>query len=146
MACAIGTDSRLSGSRDLLDELSLASELSGLDDDSLEYLVTRAAARLLRLRDRGELRPGLRADLVVMPARVRLSAAYRADLRLVMVGGVLRYGDVDCAEHFGPSSEWAHVMVDGRSKILDSRTAAMVSQSRAVEAGLEISNVAWRAA
>jgi hypothetical protein len=92
------------------------------------------------------LRPGLRADLVVMPARVRLSAAYRADLRLVMVGGVLRYGDVDCAEHFGPSSEWAHVMVDGRSKILDSRTAAMVSQSRAVEAGLEISNVAWRAA
>ena len=143
---AIGTDSRLSGSRDLLDELSLASELSGLDDDSLEYLVTRAAARLLRLRDRGELRPGLRADLVVMPARVRLSAAYRADLRLVMVGGMVRYGDVDCAEHFGPSSEWAHVMVDGRSKILDSRTAAMVSQSRAVEAGLEISNVAWRAA
>jgi cytosine/adenosine deaminase-related metal-dependent hydrolase len=143
---AIGTDSRLSGARDLLDELSLASELSGLDDDSLEFLVTRAGARLLRLRDRGELRPGLRADLVVMPARARLSAACRADMRLVMVGGTARYGDVDCAGRFAPSGAWAHVVVDGRAKLLDRRTAEIVSRSRAVEAGLEISNVAWRAA
>jgi cytosine/adenosine deaminase-related metal-dependent hydrolase len=143
---AIGTDSRLSGARDLLAELRIAGQVGGLDDHRLEFLVTRGAARLLRLPDRGELQPGLRADLVVMPARARLSAACRADVRLVMVGGNVRYGDVDCAGRLKPESGWAHVVVDGRAKLLDGRAAEIVSRAGAIEAGLELSHVAGRAA
>ncbi len=64
---ALGTDSRLSGSRDLLCELKAAREASELDAATLESMVTRDAAVLLRLPDRGVLRVGARADLLVLP-------------------------------------------------------------------------------
>jgi cytosine/adenosine deaminase-related metal-dependent hydrolase len=143
---ALGTDSRLSGARDLLEELRLASRITGLDELALESLVTRDGADLLRLSDRGALRPGLRADLLVLPARTRLAAAARADVRLVMVGGAARYGDSDCAGRFAPSTEWVHVLVDGRPKVLHGHTAELLAHARAAEPGLEISNVKWRAA
>jgi cytosine/adenosine deaminase-related metal-dependent hydrolase len=143
---ALGTDSRLSGARDLLEEVRLASHIGGLDDLALESLVTRDSADLLRLGDRGALRAGLRADLLVLPSRARLGTAARADVRLVMVGGCARYGDTDCAGRFAPSSEWAHVLVDGRPKVLHGQTAALLAHARAAEPGLEISNVTGRAA
>ncbi|MDP9010239.1 MAG: amidohydrolase family protein [Pseudomonadota bacterium] len=143
---ALGTDSRLSGARDLLEELRLAGKISGLDEAALESLVTKDGADLLRLSDRGALRPGLRADLLVLPARTRLAAAARADVRLVMVGGTAGYGDSDCAGRFAPSSEWAHVLVDGRPKVLSRHTAKLLANARAAEPGLEISNLTWRAA
>jgi cytosine/adenosine deaminase-related metal-dependent hydrolase len=143
---ALGTDSRLSGARDLLEELRLAAKISGLDEAALESLVTQGGADLLRLKDRGALRPGLRADLLVLPARTRLAAAARADVRLVMVGGTAGYGDSDCAGRFAPSSEWAHVLVDGRPKVLDRHTARLLADARVAEPGLEFSNVTWRAA
>jgi cytosine/adenosine deaminase-related metal-dependent hydrolase len=143
---ALGTDSRLSGARDLLEELRLASQISGLDDAALESLVTRNGADLLRLSDRGALRPGLRADLLVLPARTRLAAAARAEVRLVLVGGKAAYGDSDCAGRFAPGTEWTHVLVDGRPKVLDGHIVKLLSNARAAEPGLEISNVAWRAA
>lgn len=143
---ALGTDSRLSGARDMLEELRLASQIAGLDEAALESLVTRDGAGLLRLSDRGALRPGLRADLLVLPARTRLAAAARADVRMVMVGGAAGYGDADCAGRFAPSTEWAHVLVDGRPKVLNGHTAKLLSDARAGEPGLEISNVTWRAA
>src|ERR1700690_322607 len=49
---ALGTDSRFSGSRDLLCELRAARESSAIEADRLESLVTRDAAALLRLADR----------------------------------------------------------------------------------------------
>lgn len=143
---ALGTDSRLSGARDLLEELRLASQITRLDEAALESLVTRDGAELLRLSDRGALRPGLRADLLVLPARARLAAAARADIRLVMVGGAARYGDSDCAGRFAPGTDWAHVLVDGRPKVLDGHTAKLLADARTNEPGLEISNVTWRAA
>jgi cytosine/adenosine deaminase-related metal-dependent hydrolase len=143
---ALGTDSRLSGARDLLEELRLASQITGLDEAALESLVTRDGADLLRLSDRGALRPGLRADLLVLPARARLAAAARADVRLVMLAGKAAYGDPDCAGRFSSRAEWADVFVDGKPKVLDGHTAKLLSDARAAEPGLEISNVTWRAA
>jgi len=143
---ALGTDSRLSGGRDLLDELRIARQSSGLAEQSLEPLVTSGSARLLRLSDRGSLQKGLRADLLVLPADASLSAASRSDLRLVMVAGCVRYGDRDYAECAAPHGGWTDVLVDGTRKILDSRIARLLSISRASEIGLEISNVGGRAA
>jgi cytosine/adenosine deaminase-related metal-dependent hydrolase len=143
---ALGTDSRLSGARDLLDEVRVAREVGGLDDGTLESLVTRDGARLLRLADRGELRAGARADILILPARTRLAAVNRADVRLVLIDGIVRYGDKDCAQRVAPRAEWEEIRVDGRSKILDRHLAGLLSQARTCEVGLELSHVTWRAA
>jgi cytosine/adenosine deaminase-related metal-dependent hydrolase len=143
---ALGTDSRLSGSCDLLDELRLAGELDVVDDFSLASLVTSGSARLLRLPDRGELRAGARADILILPARARLATVHRADVRLVLVDGVVRYGDKDCAGRVAPRTEWTEVRVDGREKILDSHIAELMSRAHTREIGLELSNLKGRAA
>lgn len=143
---ALGTDSRLSGARDFLDELRIARESSGLDDRILEPLATRHGARLLRLTDRGVLRVGARADVLILPARARLSAITRAEVCMVLVGGFVRYGDGDLVKRAAPRADWVEVLVDGRSKVLDGDLAAQLSASPAREPGLEISGAAWRAA
>jgi cytosine/adenosine deaminase-related metal-dependent hydrolase len=143
---ALGTDSRLSGARDLLDELRLVGRISGLDDPSLESLVTSHSAQLLRLSDRGVLRVGARADILILPARTRLAAANRADVRLVLIEGIVRFGDKDYARSVAPASQWAEVRVDGKPKILDPAMAALLSQASAGEAGLELESLTWRAA
>jgi cytosine/adenosine deaminase-related metal-dependent hydrolase len=143
---ALGTDSRLSGSGDLLDELRVAGQLNAVDEVTLESLVTRDSARLLRLSDRGELRTGARADILVLPARMRLTAARRADVRLVLRDGIVRYGDADCARRAAPHAKLAEVRVDGRSKLLESHIAAALSQARVREIGLEFPCATGRAA
>jgi hypothetical protein len=143
---ALGTDSRLSGARDLLEELCIAGQVCGLDESILESLVTKHSARLLKLSDRGTLRVGSRADILILPAGTRLSSAARADVRLVFLDGVFRYGDRDYAETLAPTSQWVDIRVDDRPKILESTIAALLCNSRAREEGLELPNVTWRAA
>jgi cytosine/adenosine deaminase-related metal-dependent hydrolase len=143
---ALGTDSRLSGGADLLDELRVAGQLNVVDEGGLESLVTRDSARLLRLSDRGELRAGARADILILPARARLTAARRADVRLVLRDGIVRYGDADCARRAAPRAKLAEVRVDGRPKVLDSRVADALSQARISEIGLEFPRATGRAA
>jgi len=143
---ALGTDSRLSGGRDLLDELRVAGEVGGLDDPTLESLVTRHGARLLRLSDRGTLKVGARADILILPADKPLSRAARADVRLVVLGGIVRYGEARYARAAAPASRWAEVRVDGESKILDTEVAQLLAATGAHEAGLELPDAAWRAA
>lgn len=110
----LGSDSRISGSRDLLAELGLAAHLTGWPDERLIDWVTSQAATALGLHDRGRLAPGLRADLVALPPGLPLSQARRADLRLVMVGGRVLYADADLGEPLG----LVPVTVDGRPKAL----------------------------
>jgi cytosine/adenosine deaminase-related metal-dependent hydrolase len=143
---ALGSDSRLSGVGDLLDELRLVGQLGVVDDRSLQSLVTSASARLLRLPDRGELRARSRADILILPARTRLATARRADVRLVLVDGTVRYGDRDCAERVAPHGEWTDVRVDGRPKILDGHIAKLLSRAATIEIGLELANLTGRAA
>jgi len=143
---ALGTDSRLSGARDVLAELRLARELSGLDEETLEGLVTHVSADLLRLPDRGSLRPGMRADLLILPAGTALTRATRAGVRMVMIDGIARYGDADCAPCAAPQAEWANVLVDGVPKMLDLRIAKLLALARAAESGLEMPQAAGRAA
>jgi cytosine/adenosine deaminase-related metal-dependent hydrolase len=143
---ALGTDSRLSGTGDLLDELRLVGQLGFIDDSSLEALVTSVSARLLRLRDRGELRPGSRADMLILPARTRLAAATRADVRLVLIDGIVRYGDKEWAQRVAPQGEWSDIRVDGRAKVLDRNIATRLSHALTSEIGLELSTLTGRAA
>lgn len=142
---ALGTDSRLSGECDLLSELRVAREASGLDEKVLESLVTTSSARLLRLADRGVLRAGAVADILVLP-RMPLSGATRADVRLVMIGGRALYADTYYACAIAPASQWVDVTVDGRPKAMDRRLATLLVQSGMHEQGVDASPAAWRAA
>jgi cytosine/adenosine deaminase-related metal-dependent hydrolase len=130
----------------LLDELRVAESIGGLDDRALESLVTSTGARLLRLADRGVLKAGARADLLVLPAGMRLATATRADIRLVVLDGRARYGDKDRAQAAAPEAEWADVRVDGKPKVLDRELAVMLRDTSEIEPGLELQSLAWRAA
>lgn len=136
---ALGTDSRLTGSPDLLTELRAARQQAALSPDTLQTLVTRDAARLLRLGDCGAVAPGARADLLVLPAGMALERACRADLRLVMAAGIALYGDRDLARALGPPGHWTDVCVDARPKALESSIAGRLRHLQAGEPGLELS-------
>ncbi len=134
---ALGTDSRLSGARDLFEELRLAAAVGGFDEPTLESLVTRDSARLLRTPDRGALRPGLRADLLILPEGSRLSNVERADVCLVVRGGRACYGDKAYADAVAPAADWVDVQVDGRPKVMAGAIAGLLQTWGAAEPGLE---------
>lgn len=63
---ALGSDSRLSGARDLLDELCGIRERDELDAATALGLVTCDAARIFGLAGRGSFDPGAHADFIVI--------------------------------------------------------------------------------
>jgi len=134
---ALGSDSRISGGRDLLEELRVAREVSGQDEDALVPLVTEQAAALLRFADRGVLREGALADLVVLPAGMSLSQATRADIRLVVLDGRPCYGDWSYTAALDSPENFARVRVDGREKALTRAWVQRLAQSPLREPGLE---------
>lgn len=138
---ALGTDSRLSGARDLLEEMRGVAVRHELDPQLLLGLVTTQAARILRLPTRGNLAPGAHADLVIVGdqgggvAR-SLVGIERSRIRAVVRDGVPRIADPDFAEWFAAAGvDTVPVMLDGRPKLLDSRLAEPALL--ALEPGLE---------
>ncbi len=138
---ALGTDSRLSGARDLLDELRGVVDRHPLDPRQLLGLVTTAAARILRLPSRGRLAPGARADLVIVEDRGgdearSLVGIDRSRIRAVVRDGMPRIADPDFAEWFELAGvEAVPVLLDGRPKLLDKALADPAAI--ALEPGLE---------
>jgi cytosine/adenosine deaminase-related metal-dependent hydrolase len=143
---ALGSDSRLSGARDLLDELQFARGTGAVDDSHLEALVALNGARLLRAPDRGVLRAGAAADLIVLPRDSRLWELRRADLRCVMTRGVMRCGDRDYSEAMPEPRSRVPAALDGRPKWLDQSLVAMLRELSIQEPGLELRSEAARAA
>lgn len=137
---AIGSDSRLSGSTDLLAELQTARNTGLVPDAEIEALVTTISARLLCLPDRGTLRVGALADLVVLPREMPLWAANRADLRCVMLGGAMACGDPALAAQLMAPEDRATVEVDGTRKVLRKDLVEVLRRD-----GIEEFGVQWRA-
>jgi hypothetical protein len=125
----LGSDSRLSGERDLLEELRLALDRYGLTPAQLLGLVTRDAARILGLPGHGRLSPGAHADLLVVEDRggdpVRsLLGIHRSDVRAVVRDGRPRIADPQFAHWFAALDiDTVPVTLDGRPKLLDRRLA-----------------------
>ncbi len=141
---AIGSDARLSGDGDLLDELRAARATGLVPARDLVRAVTCDAAYALRLRRAGELVDGAPADLVMLAAAgpdpvAALVAARRADVRLVMIDGRPLVGDPALRAVFEEARvAVAPVTLDGRPTILAAAIADRARRSAIQEPGLEV--------
>lgn len=143
---ALGSDSRLSGGRDLLDEWRAIVDACELNAAQLLELATTQAASILRLPSRGALVPGAHADLVIVEdlgadATRSLVGIERSQIRAVVRDGVPQIADTDFAEWFAVTgTETVSVKLDGKAKLLAKHLAepALI----ALEPGLE-RTTAW---
>ncbi len=138
----LGSDSRLSGARDLLEEMRGITVRGELGSSEVLALVTTHAARLLRLPSRGDLAPGASADLVIVEDRGgdaadSLAGIERRQIRAVVRDGVPRIADPDFADWFAAAGvEAVPVTLDGKPKLL-ARSLAEPALL-ALEPGLEL--------
>jgi cytosine/adenosine deaminase-related metal-dependent hydrolase len=141
---ALGTDSRITGERDLLDEMRVARRLLDVSPSELLGMVTTAAAALLRQPRAGRLAYGLPADLIVVPplasdAATALLEAERRDLRLVVVGGRPLIGDPDLAPLFEARRiRTRPLVVDQVSKLGESGLLRRIAGCPIAEPGVSV--------
>lgn len=141
---ALGTDSRLTGERDIWHELRAAHSTRQLKVHDLFRLVTRDASRILRLSNLGILDIGTPADLVILPAMNgdpfdSLLRCNRADVQFVMIAGKPLYGDLEFKEVFSHARVATQLLcVDGRKKLLAQKIARRLKQNSIGEPGVEI--------
>ena len=138
---ALGTDSRLTGARDLLDELRVAREAECVSAEELLAMVTVNAAAVLQLPDAGRLSVGLPADFIALPTRgaraTSLVEATRATVVLVVVGGRPLVGDVTLLPTFRSRGVASRALrVDGVTKLADARLVRRVAESPIAEPGV----------
>jgi cytosine/adenosine deaminase-related metal-dependent hydrolase len=116
---ALGTDSALTATGDLLDALRAARGVWKLSAARLYRMVTEDAADVLRLRDgEGQIRVGGVADLIVVRDDARSPAQTLLDLRRVemaIVGGQIRLVSDRLSRLAGPSFHSA--TIEGRGRI-----------------------------
>ncbi len=121
---AIGSDSRLSGARDLLVELRNEASRGDLGPRAMLALATTCAAAILHLPERGHLDAGGTGDLIIVEDRggnevTSLVGRDRADIRAVVRDGVPRLADPDFAGWFAAAGiETVAVTLDGRPKLI----------------------------
>ena len=98
----VGSDSRLSGDGDLLDELRAARASALVADARLADAVGATAARRLGLAQ-PSLEPGSTADLILI--RRPMLEAHAEDVVLTMVAGIARVASDDVAGKFGAAAK-----------------------------------------
>lgn len=139
----LGSDSRVTGARDLLDELRAASAVMPIAARELLRMVTTAPARILRLHDAGRIAIGCPADLVVVPspkseAAEALLVTSRRDLTLVMIDGRPLIGSPAFETVFGARrSKTRPIVVDGAERVAESTLARAIARCPIREPGLE---------
>jgi hypothetical protein len=133
---ALGTDSRLSGAFDLLEELRVAARHSDFSPRELLRLATVDASRLLRV-------PTLHHDLIIYRSRsddpfCDALKLHRNELRAVVRDGELLVADPDFEEWFAHQGiAYTAIQLDGRPKLCTSTLlSADESTSMDLEPGL----------
>lgn len=141
---ALGSDSRLSGDGDLLDELKAAHATRQLSAEGLARIVTTGAARLLRVRDAGRLAQGAPGDLVIIRALRpcpfdALVAAGRTDVRMTMIGGRPCIAEPALAPAFKAARlSSMQAVVDGNPRLIAGWIGRQLSRMRLQEPGFEV--------
>jgi cytosine/adenosine deaminase-related metal-dependent hydrolase len=144
---SLGSDSRLTGARDLLDELRIGAG-AGVTPAELLTMVTSAAARLLRLEHAGRIEADGPADLIVVPAAATTASESlldcdRKSLRLVMIGGRPLVGDPELGRVFDARAvQSAPLRVDGVERIAEAALVRAVARCPIAEPGVSCSRAA----
>jgi cytosine/adenosine deaminase-related metal-dependent hydrolase len=133
---ALAPDWSMGGSQNLLDELRFARDFSDknwngrLGAKDLVTMATSNGAKIVALDDQiGQIKEGYVADLAVYAGDASqpydaIVAATPKDVRMVMVGGVVLYGDEDF-ERLAPTDPGCEKLdVCGASKFLCAATAS----------------------
>lgn len=142
---ALGSDSRLSGAGDLLDELQAAHATHQLSAEGLARTVLHGAARLLRLPHAGRIALGWPADLtIITPLEPdpydTLVTACRADIRLTMVGGRACIGEPDLRRVFEATGVAAMpASLEASPRLVAQWIGKQVQRMRLQEPGFEVS-------
>jgi cytosine/adenosine deaminase-related metal-dependent hydrolase len=143
---ALGSDSRLSGERDLLDELKVAHTTRQLSAEGVARTVTTGAAQLLRLPHGGRLSIGAPADVTVIQAIEScpfetLVAASRTDVRLSMIDGEPRVAEPSLSRVFDATGvDAASATLDGSPRLVARWIARHVTKMSLSESGFEVLN------
>lgn len=142
---ALGSDSRLTGERDLLAELGLARQTGQLPARMLFRAVTTHAAAVLRLRQGGcgRIVPGRAADLVLLPPPAppdpfeHVCSISRSQIELVMLAGKPLAGSPEMEPVFTATrTRFSPVWVDGVEKLLARNLLARLKRSPVGEPGV----------
>jgi cytosine/adenosine deaminase-related metal-dependent hydrolase len=139
----LGSDSRVTGARDLLDEIRAAAAVMPVMPRELFRMVTTAPARILHLHEAGRIAIGSPADLVVLPSAKSdpaeaLLAASRRDLSLVMIDGRPLVGSPAFETVFGARrSKTRPIVLDGAERVADATLAGAIRRCPISEPGLE---------
>lgn len=121
---ALGSDSRLTGSRDLLEEMRMAAGIGGVTAREIFQMVSENPAYLFRLPVSGRLSIGFPADLLLIPyvhtdPFEALVACSRKDILLVTIDGQPHYGTSQFSDLFDMLNvKAAEIEVDGSKKLL----------------------------
>ena len=143
-AVALGSDSRLTGANDLLDELREARRTGCASPSELLAMVTTSAARVLKLKHAGQLAIGSPADLIVVPNRAdslgeSLLEARRADVGLVVVGGRPMVGEPRFQPVFDSRRVTTRpIVVDGQPRLAESALARRIAGCPITEPGVAV--------
>ena len=141
---ALGSDSRLSGERDLLEELKAAHGTRQLSAEGMARIVTTGAAQLLRLTTAGRLTIGAPADVTVLrPIEAcpfdTLVTASRGDVRLTMVGGEPGVAEPSLLALFKATGvDASPAELDGSPRVIARWVARHVSRMQLQEPGFEV--------
>jgi cytosine/adenosine deaminase-related metal-dependent hydrolase len=141
---ALGSDSRLSGERDLLEELKAAHATRQLSAEGVARTVTTGAAQLLKTPFIGRIAVGGPADLTVMrPAEAcpfdTLTSASRADVRLTMIDGKPAVSEPALQRAFDAARVLCSpASLDGSPRIVARWIADRVSRMRLHEPGFDV--------
>jgi 5-methylthioadenosine/S-adenosylhomocysteine deaminase len=120
---ALSPDWAPTGSRNMLEELNFASQLSqsrmgsAISDKQLFEMATVIPARMARIQDKvGSLAPGLSADLFVISGDLNdpykaVAHAHPQDVQLVIVGGEVRYADPGFLAILGGGTDFEYLPV-----------------------------------
>lgn len=135
VAVALGTDSTMTGSVTLFDEVRFAAGLGRVAPERLLSMVTTEAARALMRPDLGRIAVGAPADLIALStddpaggAAAALLAARPRALALVMVGGQVRLA----APRFGWAGDLEAATLDGARIRAQRGVNALVDRLRRV--------------
>lgn len=133
--CALGSDSSLTGTGDLLDEIRLAYHKLGVPPHDLFSLVTTRATDVLRLaRRKATLTIGAPADLIAItdtgrsPAETLVEASYR-NVELVISRGRPRLFSDRMMRRWPPVPRVESLFIDGVQRFIAAPVSRIMAES-----------------